>query len=145
MSSWSPDFPRPSCESRDRPAVWSTRNLGVWGGKVKDGAVIPESAERLSGTHSRPILSDLLVMAGLVPAIQKRRRWRLPGRARDLDPRDKLGGDELGMERIARMGPGLRVPRNRDDSLVMGEGTYRNFAMLMSVSTAPPARRTRPG
>jgi hypothetical protein len=36
----------------------------------------------LSGTHSRPILSDLLVMAGLVPAIQKRRRWRLPGRAR---------------------------------------------------------------
>ena len=35
MSWWSPDFPRPSCKSRDRPAVWSARNLRVRGDGVK--------------------------------------------------------------------------------------------------------------
>jgi hypothetical protein len=35
MSSWSPDFPRPSCEGRDRPAVWSARNLRVQPPNVK--------------------------------------------------------------------------------------------------------------
>jgi hypothetical protein len=35
MSSWSPDFPRPPCGDRDRPAVWSARNLRVWGNEVK--------------------------------------------------------------------------------------------------------------
>ena len=28
MSKWSPDFPRPPCEGRDRPAVWSGRENG---------------------------------------------------------------------------------------------------------------------
>jgi|GEM_PF-566155 len=35
MSSWSPDFPRPPCEGRDRPAVWSARKLVAEGGDVK--------------------------------------------------------------------------------------------------------------
>ena len=35
MSSWSPDFPRASCEARDRPAVWSARKVRVWPGEVK--------------------------------------------------------------------------------------------------------------
>ena len=43
MSSWSPDFPRPPCGSRDRPAVWSARNVVAGRGEVKaldDGSMI---------------------------------------------------------------------------------------------------------
>jgi hypothetical protein len=35
MSSWSPDFPRPPCGDRDRPAVWSARNVRVRARGVK--------------------------------------------------------------------------------------------------------------
>src|SRR3954471_18652148 len=34
MSSWSPDFPRPPCGSRDRPAVWSARKVVARAGRV---------------------------------------------------------------------------------------------------------------
>ncbi len=51
MSSWSPDFPRPSCESRDRPAVWSARNLRVQAREVKQRAGPPPGGKRRPGGY----------------------------------------------------------------------------------------------
>ena|SRR6185312_5624952 len=46
MSSWSPDFPRPPCESRDRPAVWSARKVVAGGGEVKLASPLPRGEAR---------------------------------------------------------------------------------------------------
>jgi hypothetical protein len=56
MSSWSPDFPRPPCGSRDRPAVWSVRKVRVRGAGVKftlPTQCHPGFALAKTGTHRR--------------------------------------------------------------------------------------------